>query len=139
METWSDALSVGNEVIDNDHKKLIVMVNGVEAMIKARDSFALPQALEQLEHYLYVHFVIEEKIAQAVNFPFGKNKMEHEYVLKEFQNMKSELIAREGMWSDGATEHYSHFLSDWIADHVLNEDMLLKPVLQTYPYDFKAD
>lgn len=136
METWTEDLSVGNAAIDTDHKKLIVMVNGVEAMIRARDSFALPQALEQLEQHLYIHFVREEKIADAVHFHFGKNKAEHQYVLKEFQNMKNELIAKEGIWSDGAAEHYSHFLSDWIKDHVLNEDMLLKPVLKTYPYDF---
>ena len=136
MEPWMDDLSVGNAAIDADHKRLIVMVNGVEAMIRARDSFALPQALEQLEDHLYAHFVREEKIAQAVKFPFGKNKVEHEYVLKEFQHMKDELVAKEGIWSDGAAEHYSHFLSDWITGHVLHEDMLMKPVLQTYPYDF---
>ena len=139
MENWTDDLSVGNASIDADHKKLIVMVNGVEAMIKARDNFALPQALEQLERYLCAHFVNEEKIAQAANFPFGKNKAEHQYVLKEFQNMKNELIIKEGIWSDNAAEHYSHFLSDWIRDHVLNEDMQLKPVLQNHPYDFKPD
>ena len=139
MEKWTDDLSVGNASIDADHKKLIVMVNGLETMIKARDSFALPQALEQFEHHLYMHFLNEEKIAQAVNFPFGKNKLEHQYVLKEFQHMKDELIAKNGIWSDGAAEHYSHFLSDWITDHVVKEDMLMKPVLQTYPYDFKPD
>ncbi|OGS99396.1 MAG: hypothetical protein A3F73_00840 [Gallionellales bacterium RIFCSPLOWO2_12_FULL_59_22] len=136
MEPWVDDLSVGNAAIDADHQKLIVMVNEVEAMIRARCGKALPQALEQLEQHLQIHFVREEKIARAVNFPFGANRMGHEYVLKEFQHMKNELIAREGIWSDGAAEHYSHFLSDWITDHVLNEDMLLKPVLQTYPYGF---
>jgi len=60
-------------------------------------------------------------------------------VLKEFQHMKGELIAKDGIWSDGASEHYSHFLSDWITDHIVKEDMLMKPVLQTYPYDFKPD
>jgi len=139
MEKWTDDLSVGNASIDADHKKLIVMVNGLETMIKARDNFALPQALEQFEHHLYMHFLNEEKIAQAVNFPFDQNKLEHQYVLKEFQHMKGELIAKNGIWSDGAAEHYSHFLSDWITDHVVKEDMLMKPVLQTYPYDFKPD
>ena len=139
MEKWTDDLSVGNASIDADHKKLLVMVNGLETMIKARDNFALPQALEQLEHYLNVHFTNEEKIAQTVNFPFGKNKLGHQYVLKEFQHMKAELIAKNGIWADGAAEHYSHFLSDWITDHVVKEDMLMKPVLQTYPYDFKPD
>lgn len=139
MGIWKDDLSVGNASIDADHKKLMVMVNGVEAMIRARDSFALSQALEQLEHHLYVHFVNEERIAQAINAPFGKNKLEHEHVLREFQHMKDELVAKDGIWSDGAAEHYAHFLSDWITDHVVSEDMLLKPILQTYPYDFKPD
>ncbi|MDD5299772.1 MAG: hemerythrin domain-containing protein [Gallionella sp.] len=136
---WTEHLSVGNATIDSEHKSLIVMVNGIETMIKARDNFALPQAFEQLEHYLCAHFVDEENIARAVNFPFAKNKQEHDYVLKEFQNMKAELVAKDGIWSDGAAEHYSNFLSDWITDHVLKEDMLMKPALQNYPYDFKPD
>lgn len=139
MEPWKDDLSVGNAAIDADHKKLIVMVNGVEAMIRARDSFALPQALEQLEHHLFAHFVNEEKIAQAVNFPFDQNKLQHQYILKEFQNMKNELLDKKGIWSNGAAEHYSHFLSDWVIDHILKEDMLLKPTLLSHPYDFKPD
>lgn len=136
MGTWTDDLSVGNAQIDADHKKLMVMVDGIEAMIRARDGYALTQALEQLEYHLYLHFVREEKIAEAIGFPFGKNKSEHEHVLREFQHMKNELIAKEGAWSDGAAEHYSRFLSGWMSDHILNEDMLLKPALKDHPYDF---
>ena len=135
----SEEISVGNATIDADHNKLIAMVNGIEAMIRKRDRAVLPQALEQLEYWLYVHFVNEENIARAVNFPFAQNKQQHSYVLKEFQHMKTELTAKDGVWSDEAAEHYSSFLSDWIIDHVINEDMLMKPVLQTYPYDFKPD
>jgi len=139
MNPWTDELSVGNATIDTEHKDLIVMVNGIEAMIKARDSFALPQAFEQLEHYLCIHFADEEDIARAIEFPFAKNKQEHKYVLKEFQHMKNELVAKNGIWSDGAAEHYSNFLSNWITDHVINEDMLMKPALKNYPYDFKPE
>ena len=140
METaWTNQLSVGNAVIDSEHQNLIVMIDRIESMIRAKNASSLPQELEQFEHYLCVHFINEEKLAQAVNFPFGKNKLEHQYVLKEFQHMKAELIAKNGIWSDGAAEHYSHFLSDWITDHVIKEDMLMKLVLQTYPYDFKPD
>jgi len=139
MNPWTDELSVGNATIDTEHKNLIVMVNGLEAMIKARDSFALPQAFEQLEHYLCIHFTDEEDIARAIKFPFAKNKQEHQYVLKEFQHMKNELVAKNGIWSDGAAEHYSNFLSNWITEHVLNEDMLMKPELKNYQYDFKPE
>jgi len=139
MEPYTDELSVGNATIDTEHRNLIAMVNGVEAMIKARDNFALPEALEQLEHWLCIHFTDEENIARAINFPFARNKQEHKYVLKEFQHMKDELINKNGIWSDGAAEHYSSFLSNWITTHVTNEDMLMKPALKNYPYDFKPD
>lgn len=136
---WKEELSVGNATIDSDHKKLIVMVNGLEAMIKARDNFALAQAFEQIERHLCAHFVNEEKIAEAVHFSFGRNKLEHQHLLKEFQHMKDELVVKNGIWSDSASEHYGRFLSNWVIGHILNEDMLMKPALQSHPYDLKSD
>ena len=32
---------------------------------------------------------------------------------------------------------YSELLSDWLSNHIIEEDILMKPMLQTYPYDFK--
>lgn len=134
---WAEELSVGNERIDSEHKKLITMVNGIEYMIRVRDNFALPQALEQLEHWAALHFAEEENIARAINFPFDQHSLAHKFLLKEIRYMKDELVAKDGLWSDGASEHYSKFLSDWLAKHVIDADMQMKPVLQTYPYDFK--
>jgi len=136
---WAEELSIGNERIDSDHKKLITMVNGIEYMISARDSFALPQALEQLEYWTNIHFAEEESIAQAINFPFDQHSLAHKYLLKEIQHMKNELVAKDGIWSDAAAEHYSCFLSDWLTKHVIDADMQMKSILQTYPYDFKPN
>ncbi|MDO8292426.1 MAG: EAL domain-containing protein [Gallionella sp.] len=135
---WTEQLSVGNAKIDSDHKKLITMVNGIQYMIKTRAAAALPEALEQFEYWLTMHFDNEENIAQAVNYPFAQNKLEHEQLLEQFQHMKDVFKAKNGIWTDDEAEYYSGFLSDWITNHVLSEDMLLKPVLQTYPYDFMS-
>lgn len=136
---WTEHLSVGNEIIDSDHKKLITMVNGAEYMIKKRDSFALSQAFDQIEHWLRVHFTNEEMIAQAVNFPFTHNKLEHENLLKAFHLMRDAMAGKNGLWDEGEAEQYAEFLSNWLTDHVINEDMLMKAVLQNYPYDFKPE
>jgi len=133
---WTNQLSVGNAFIDSEHQNLIVMINHIESMIKANETSALSQELEQLERGLCAHFINEEKLAKAVNFPFDKNKQEHKFVLKEFQRMKSELLAKNGMWTESAATHYSNFLSDWLTGHVIREDMLMKPLLQTYDYKF---
>lgn len=133
---WTKQLSVGNAVIDSEHQNLIVMIDRIESMIKANDASALSQELELLERSLCVHFINEERLAQTINFPFAQNKQEHKFVLKEFQRMKDELLAKNGKWTDDTATHYSNFLSDWLTSHVMREDMLMKPALQTYDYKF---
>lgn len=134
---WTVQLSVGNEMIDNEHKDLFDKINAVERAIRARDSIALPQSFKLLEDCVRVHFADEEMLAHTIDYPFAHNKMEHQYVQKELQFMRGELVAKNGMWSASAAEHYSYFLSEWMVQHILNEDMLMKPMLQAYPYDFK--
>lgn len=136
---WTEDLSVGNVMIDSEHKNLIDMVNNVERVIRAKDSSALPHAFEQLEHHLCTHFENEEKMAQAIKFPFTNNLLEHKYVLKSLHLIRdavTSMAAENGVWAEDAAAHYSEFLSDWLTNHVLTEDMLMKPMLQTYPYDF---
>jgi len=134
---WTEQMSVGNAIIDSDHKELINMINGAEYMIKKRNSFALSLAFDHIDHWLRVHFENEEMIAHAVGFYFARHKREHEDVLKTFHFMRDVIAEKNGVWNEEAAELYSEFLSDWLTDHLFNEDMLMKPVLQTYPYDAK--
>lgn len=134
---WSKQLSVGNATIDSEHKDLLKMINDVEHAIRARDISTLPQLFKLLEDCVSVHFADEEKIAQAIGFDFTHNKLEHQYVQNELRHIRDELVDRNSTWSESAAAHYSYFLSEWMVEHILQEDMLMKPVLQTYPYDFK--
>lgn len=134
---WSAQLSVGNELIDSEHRNLLKVINDVESAIRARDSSNLPRMLRVLEDCVRGHFADEEHIAQAIGFDFTHNKLEHEYVQNELTHMSEELGTMDGSWSESAAMHYSYFLSEWMVEHILQEDMLMKPVLQTYPYDFK--
>jgi len=71
---WDEHLSVGNAMIDAEHKNLIVAVNSVEHAIGMGDRVALTKAFDLLDTYMRIHFRNEEKIAQAVNFSFGKKQ-----------------------------------------------------------------
>ena len=134
---WTKQLSVGNAIIDSEHRNLIGIANNVRRAIKSRDSSTLPQEIEHLEDWLYVHFANEEKIARAVNFDFSQHKLAQQYWLKELWFLRDELTGKRGLWSDNAIEHFSHFLSDWMIDgHIISLDMLMKPTLQTYDYNF---
>ncbi|MFZ2301764.1 MAG: hemerythrin domain-containing protein [Gallionella sp.] len=137
---WAKQLSVGNAVIDSEHKNLIGIANDVRRAIKARDGSALSQELEHLEDWLYVHFSNEEKIAQAVKFDFSQHKLAQQCWLKELWLLRGELIGKNGLSSDDAIEYFSLFLSDWMIDgHIIGLDMRMKPVLQSYGYNFLPD
>lgn len=137
---WTKQLSVGNAVIDSEHRNLICIAKNVRRAIKTRDSSTLSQELEHLEDWLYVHFANEGKIAQAVNFDFSQHKLAQQYWLKELWFLRDELAGKNGSWSDDAIEHFSLFLSDWMIDgHIISMDMPMKPVLQNYDYNFLPD
>lgn len=137
---WTNELSVGNAIIDAEHRNLISLVNEVKHGIKIKDSHALPQAFKILEHWLYVHFANEEKIAQAVGFSFERHKLAQQHSLKELLYMRDELVIKDGIWSDGAANHFICSLRNWaVNEHIIKLDMLMKPVLQNYDYNFWPD
>ena len=134
---WTNKLSVGNAIIDCEHRNLISMVRDVAHEIRARDIAALLQTFGLLENWLHAHFANEEKIALATEYPFEQHKVAQQYLLKEFRYMRAELVSKNGLWSDGAIKHFSRSLKNWMIDeHILKLDMRMKPALQAYGYDF---
>lgn len=134
---WREQLSVGNGVIDSDHKRLIGLINSVELALKGKDWDALSGALEQLSQYGQDHFAREEMIAKAAGY--GKCirlRQEHVLLSKELMRAKCELEGMHGEWSEAVIKNFTQLLRRWLIDHVIKEDMLLKPVLQAHPYDF---
>lgn len=134
---WTRQLSVGNATLDFEHKNLIGMVNGIEYAIKTMDCSALLRALKLFMDCAHVHFTNEERFAQAMNFPFEQHKLAHQHLQTELQYTGNELDAKSGIWPEYVMEHYPQFLREWLIEHIAKEDMLMKPALQTYPYDFK--
>lgn len=135
---WTKQLSVGNAVIDSDHKNLISIVNNVRNAVRARNSLILPKLFAHFESALCIHFANEKKIARAVNFDFSGHMQEQQYALEELQHLKDEQVVKSGLCSDGAVEHFTDFLKNrLIDDHIVRLDMLMKPALQAHGYTFR--
>ena len=133
---WTKRLSVGNALIDAEHRNLISMVNDVVCAIRANDCSALSEALRQLEDWLCVHFANKEKFARTVNFDFTQHKLAQTHLLKELQYLRDELTVEDGIWPEGAVKHYSHSLKKWVIDdHIIKLDMLMKPLLQSHDFN----
>lgn len=134
---WSKTMSVGNETLDTEHKKILLLLNKVELAIRAKDSTRLALEFKLFEDATCTHFGNEAKIAQAINYSFDNHNLEHHYILNEIQVIKGELVTSHGKWSESVAEHYFQFLSRWATEHINEDDMKMKALLETYPYDFK--
>ena len=133
---WTTQLSVGNAVIDSDHKNLIALIHGIERAISAKDPSVISQAFEFLEGWLCVHFANEEKIARAVNFDFFKHKQAQQNSLRELQHLRDAMAAKEDVWCESTTGRHSHSLRCWMTEHITRIDMPMKPALQARDYIF---
>jgi hemerythrin-like metal-binding protein len=134
---WAEQMSVGNAVIDSDHRNLIGVVEDVMRAIGERNHRALKSAFEMLESMLSIHFANEEHIAQAIRFDFSKHKPAQQFSLNEIRNLRDELISKKGVWTDGAVDHFNGVLKRWMIEgHITNLDMLMKPVLLALDYEY---
>ncbi len=125
---WREQLSVGNDLIDADHKYLIEIINLAEQALKSKNPVALAAALDNLARYSKMHFSREETIATAAGYPEAAHlHISHEALITTLTQIKEEI---GDAWEAPAAEHFSAFLRDWLINHVIKEDLLMKPCLK---------
>lgn len=134
---WREQLSVGNNVIDSDHKFLIETINKVEQCLVTKNRSNLMAALNDLGQYSRVHFDREEKIAEAVGYTQVPHlNQSHQELLKQLERVRGEIDGMGQEWSLETVDHFTTFLRDWLINHVIKEDLLMKPVLQKHSTNF---
>lgn len=134
---WTRRLSVGNAVIDSEHRNLISMARDVRHEIRWGDTASILQAFDLLESWLHTHFANEEKIAQAIRLPFDRHRNAQRHLLKKLRQMRKELSAGYAPWPDSAIRHFSRHMKNWIIDtHIAEWGMRMKPALLTHDYGF---
>ncbi len=121
---WRDAFSVGVAKLDNDHKRLIALINRVDEAEKAGKS--VQWALEELGSYAEVHFKAEEERLAAAEYPeIDEHKKEH----KAFVEW---LVTVERTYNLTPDAHFhiaetvNEYLRDWWTHHILLIDMQYK-------------
>ena len=133
---WRKHLSVGNAMLDFEHKSLMGMVNSIEYTINTKDSPALLEAIKLFKDCVHTHFANEARFARAINFHFEQHELAHQHLHKELQHTIDQLAVKVGAWSDCVMDYYPQLLRDWLIGHITGEDMQMKPVLQAHDYNF---
>lgn len=115
--TWSDRLSVGIPAIDNQHKKLVDMINQLhDAQREGQGKAALDKIFAAMADYTREHFTFEEKMLAAANYP---QLTEHKRLHGEFLTRLTAMQARQQQATQvGLSLEVMSFLRDWLVKHI---------------------
>lgn len=121
---WNDRLSVGVDMIDTDHKRLVSMVNELhDAVRAARGKDVLGKVLDGLVDYTKSHFGREEVEMKKLNYPKAADHMrEHAALAKQVLEVQAKY--RAGNHAVLSMEVMA-FLRDWLLKHIQGSDRAL--------------
>jgi len=117
---WTEQLSVKIERFDNDHKKLIELINKLHsAMYNGEGHSALDAILVELTDYTVYHFKNEEEALEKCGFPgIAGHKKQHEEFVKKIADTKKKYDEGNLMLSIPTID----FLTSWLKDHIMKMD-----------------
>ena len=124
---WTDDLVTGNDLIDNDHRKLISMVNALfDSMAKGQANDIMSKVLNNLIIYTKEHFGREEAEMKRIKYAAEiSHRSEHAKLIKQVLDLKTTMDRGEKI----NVVTVSTFLSDWLRNHILTVDKKLAVAL----------
>lgn len=123
--TWSDAYSVNVAEIDQQHKKLVAMINDLnDAMKQGKGKDLLGGIVNDLIRYTATHFKTEESYFDRFGYPEADS---HKEAHAAFVQKVSEFKAGFETKKLSLTIEVMRFLSDWLTGHIQGTDRKYGP------------
>jgi len=134
---WREAMSVGDPVIDADHKHLVDMINEFESAVAgAINHKQIAHVLLGLVDYTGAHFKREEEIQVEVRYPYyDSHRHSHRDVLKKLTSIVQVYIQAKGLERDRLIRDLGAFLREWLVDHIIQSDLRMKPFIEKHQAD----
>lgn len=117
---WTATYSVEIDSIDQQHKKLIDIINGLyDAMKQGKGQQVLSQTFGELAAYTTTHFKFEEDIFDKYGYMRSmSHKKEHTELLKQVSLYAEQYQNGKIMMSMEVMD----FLKNWLLNHILVSD-----------------
>ena len=117
---WKDEYSVGLDSIDQQHRKLINLINQLMTAVdySTGEEFER-EALADVVEYTKTHFTYEEGLMEDNGYPdFEAHKAQHKVMLAEVEVVLAEYEKDH----DAAMQHALNFLKEWLITHINGTD-----------------
>lgn len=121
--TWDSSLSIGIDVIDGQHRRIIDYINELDAARHENDQDKVSQVLMGLVDYTRTHFVFEEDIMKQAGYPLTDSH-------KKVHDMFVANVAKYVHQHESGRNITNKLLSDlkiWLTNHIKNDDKDFAP------------
>ncbi len=125
---WRSSMSTGIDLIDNDHKTLIKLINDFQQATEFNVSDEMIQnSLEEVLRYTKYHFAREETLMELNVYPdFAEHQKQHQAMIEKINLYTSEYRIDKSH----AIDHVLHFLQSWLLQHIKGSDQEYVPYLK---------
>ena len=119
--TWSDSYSIKVPAMDEQHKKLIALMNELfDYQKQGKGKEIIEKTLKGLVDYTRTHFAAEERFLQQNKYPkLAEHQGIHKNLLGQVQKYMDKYKAGESV----IAAELNNFLKDWLIKHIMNIDM----------------
>ena len=123
--SWDDSYRVNVKQLDDEHKKLVVMINELhEAMQVGKGKEMLSGILGRMVTYVGSHFSNEEKYMEKFSYPdYEAHKKEHNDFVKKTLEFQQNF--NDGKM--GLSIEVMFFLKEWLLNHIKGSDQQYGP------------
>ncbi len=119
---WTDRLSIRVPEMDQQHQKLVIMLNEYYDAIKVgKDRDILGKTLNRVIDYTKTHLNAEERFMESIDYAFvNSHKTEHRRFTDQILQLKTQYDA-----GDAAVGHkLLSVLRDWLVNHIQKVDRM---------------
>ena len=125
--TWNDSYSVKVKQMDDQHKKLVDIINHLHDAMKAgKGKDAVDKVLTDLIAYTKTHFASEESLMKLHAYPgYEEQKKAHNSLVMQVVDIQKKFEAGNAPLS----QDVMNFLKDWLIKHIQGTDQKYGPYL----------
>ena len=120
LMTWSSKYSVGVEILDDQHRALLTLLNELHAAsMRGKAQEVAGRLIDQVISIANEHFAAEERFMESIKFP---GLAEHRAKHKEMTGKVAEFVARHKKGDTTVYTQLLYFMRDWLSNHMLTVD-----------------
>lgn len=127
--SWDEGMTLGVKALDDDHKKLISLVNDLDEAIQNNKSVQiLTDIFDELLKYVETHFGREEGYMKKCGYEdYEAHSEEHKKITAKLKTLRDRLAKDDDVI---LSVEVAEFLSSWLLDHIVVNDLSLRPAFE---------